>query len=342
MRPVAQPVRGEDRLESLSRSGCELPVGREDYYAILGVNRSATPEEIKRAYRKLAKQYHPDRNPGDKTAEGKFKEVQEAYEVLNDADKRRDYDRFGRAGVGRFQEHPQGQRVYTWGGGSQINLDDLEDLFTAFGGGQGEAPSVFSPFFGRRGGRPRPTAAPQRGADLERTVTLSFEQAIQGTTLDVDLAGRSGGKRETLSVKIPPGVEDGQRIRLRGRGYPGENGGPAGDLLLNCAVRPHRYFERHGADIHVELPVTLVEAALGGKVDVPTVDGTMTMTLPPGTSSGARLRLRGKGAPRGPSGQRGDQIVIVRVVVPKNLTPEQKLLFESLAKTIPENPRKDW
>jgi curved DNA-binding protein len=317
-------------------------MGREDYYNILGINRSATPDEIKRAHRKLAKQYHPDRNPGDKAAEAKFKEVQEAYEVLSDPAKRQDYDQFGRAGVGHFQEQPQGQRVYTWGGGSQINMDDLEDLFTAFGGGQGEAPGVFSSVFGRRGGRQRRAAAPQRGEDVERTVTLSFEQAIHGTNVDVDIAAPGRGKRETLTVKVPPGVEDGQRIRLRGKGTPGAAGGPAGDLILQCAVQPHRYFERHGHDIHVEVPVTVTEAALGGKIDVATIDGTMTMTLPPGTSGGARLRLRGKGVPRGNSDQRGDQIAIVRVVVPEKLTPEQEQLFAALAKTIHENPRKDW
>ena len=314
-------------------------MGKDDYYTILGVATSASQDEIKRAYRKLAKQYHPDRNPGDKAAEAKFKEVQEAYEVVGDPQKRREYDRFGRAGVGRWQEQPHGQRVYTWGGGSQVNLDDLEDLFAAFGGGgpSGGA-SVFSDFFGRR----RHTPTPRRGANVEGTTSLSFEQAVHGATVEVDIADRAGGRRETLSVKIPPGVENGKRIRLRGRGHPGENGGPAGDLYLICSVRPHKLFERHGTDIHVEVPVTLTEAALGAKVDVPTIDGTMTMTLPAGTSGGTKLRLRGKGVPRGKSGERGDQIAIIRVVIPNNLTPEQKQLFESLAKSIDENPRTDW
>ena len=312
-------------------------MGRDDYYTTLGVAKSASQDEIKRAYRKLAKQYHPDRNPGDKAAEAKFKEVQEAYEVVGDAQKRQEYDRFGRGGVGRWQDQPHGQRVYTWGGGSQVNLDDLEDLFTAFGG-SGSGASVFSNFFGRRHREP----APRRGADVEEITSLPFEQAIHGATVEVDIADRAGGRHETLSVKIPPGVENGKRIRLRGRGHPGENGGPAGDLYLICSVRPHKFFERHGADIHIEVPVSLTEAALGAKVDVPTIDGTMTMTLPAGTSGGTKLRLRGKGVPRGKSGERGDQIAIIRVVAPRNLTPEQRQLFESFAKSTDENPRADW
>ncbi len=316
---------------------------RDDYYGILGVTRSAKPDEIKRAYRKLAKQYHPDRNPGNQAAEAKFKEVQEAYEVLSDSQKRQEYDRFGRAGVGRWQQQPHGQRVYTWGGGSQVNVDDLEDLFAAFGGGgeQGGA-SVFSNFFDRMGGGRRAPAAPRRGADVEQNLPLSFEQAIRGTTIDLTIRNSATGRQETLSVKIPPGVENGKRIRVRGKGHPGENGGPTGDLHLVCAVQPHEYFERRGYDIHVEVPVTLTEAALGAKVDVPTIDGMMTLTVPPGTSGGAKLRLRGKGVPHGKSGQRGDQIATIRVTVPEDPTAEQKQLFDALAKTLDENPRKDW
>lgn len=318
-------------------------MGKDDYYSVLGVSQSAKPEEIKSAYRKLAKQYHPDRNPGDKSAETKFKQVQEAYGVLRDQRKRQEYDQFGRASVGQWQEQPHGQRVYTWGGGSQVNVDDLEDLFAAFGGGgaQGGA-SVFSDLFGRTGGRRRQPAGPRRGADLEQNLPLAFEQAIHGTTIDLSIRNSATGKQETLSVKIPPGVENGRRIRVRGKGHPGENGGPAGNLFLVCSVQPHRHFQRDGYDIHLEVPVTLTEAVLGAKVDVPTIDGMMTLTLPPGTSGGAKLRLRGKGVPHGHSGQRGDQIAIVRVVVPKELTPEQKRLFESLAETANENPRKDW
>jgi len=315
---------------------------RDDYYTILGVSRSAKPEEIKSAHRRLAKQYHPDRNPGDKTAEAKFKKVQEAYDVLRDTQKRQEYDEFGRAGVGRWHEQPQGQRVYSWGGGSQINVDDLEDLFAAFGGGRQEPASVFETFFGQRGGRRRRAATPRRGADLEQNLPLSFEQAVHGTTIDLSIRNSATGQQETLSVKIPPGVENSKRIRVRGKGHPGDNSGAAGDLFLVCSVSPHRYFRRNGHDIHVEVPLTVAEAALGAKVDVPTIDGTMTMTVPPGTSGGARLRLKGKGIPRGRSGHRGDQIVVVCMVMPQELTDEQKRLFESLAKTIDENPRKDW
>ncbi|MCK4658649.1 MAG: J domain-containing protein [Phycisphaerae bacterium] len=322
-------------------------MSRRDYYDILGVTQSAAQDEIKRAYRKLAKQYHPDRNAGDKTAEAKFKEVQEAYGALKDPQKRREYDQFGRAGVGQWQQQPHGQKVYSWGGGSRINIDDLEDLFAAFGGGGQGGPGVFSNFFDRMGGmgggrRRQQATMPQHGTDVEQNLSLSFKQAVLGTTIDLPVPNHAAGQQETVSVKIPPGVENGKRIRLRGRGHPGQNGGPNGDLFLVCTVQPHKHFERHGNDIHIEVPVTLAEAALGAKVDVPTLDGTMTMTLPPGTSGGARLRLRGKGVSRGHTSQRGDQIVIIRVTMPRKLTDEQKQLFENLAKTLDENPRDEW
>jgi DnaJ-class molecular chaperone len=229
-------------------------------------------------------------------------------------------------------------------------MDDLEGLFSAFSGasGGGGGPSVFETLFNRgerRGPRrpPRPDYAKPRGEDIERTVNLSFEQAIHGATVEVDVAGENGRRnRETLSVRIPPGVENGQRIRVRGRGQPSENGGPPGDLFLICSVRPHALFGRQGWDIHVEVPIGITEAVLGAKVDVPTLDGVMTVTIPPGTSSGAKLRLRGKGIREGESGERGDQIVIVRIVAPKDLTPEAKRLFDSLAETLQESPRKGW
>ncbi|MCP4589195.1 MAG: DnaJ domain-containing protein [bacterium] len=313
-----------------------------DYYTVLGVSEGASPEEIKRAHRKLAKQHHPDRNRGDQAAEAKFKEVQEAYDVLGDKQKRQEYDQFGRAGVGCWQQAPQGQKVYSWGGGSQVNIDDLEDLFTAFGGGgqQGGA-SVFGNVFDRMGGQRR-RPGPQRGADIEQNLPLSFEQAVQGTTVELGLHRPGGGAPETLSVKIPAGVESGRRIRLRGRGEPGGNGGAPGDLFLLCSVQPHRFFERRGDDVYLEVPVTVAEAALGAKVDVPTLDGTMTMTIPPGTGGGAKLRLRDKGVSRGDSSRRGDQIAVIRIVMPAELSPEQKQLFESLAEMTEGNPREEW
>lgn len=307
-------------------------MAHEDYYDILGVKRDADAAEIRRAYRRLAKQYHPDRNPGNPAAEGKFKKVQEAYGVLGSAEKRKDYDAYGSAAVGDVRTRPGGQSVYTWGGGSTIDLDDLEDLFTAFGKGGGPRASVFEQIFGR-GGHDRRAAGPrpaQRGRDIEQPVRLSFEQAVFGTTVDVVLQ-HSGGdrRRETLNVKIPPGVSDGQRIRIRGKGQSGEGGGPPGDLHLICQVASHPEFRREGADILATVPVSLTDAVLGGRITVPTLEGPVTMTLPPGSSSATRLRLRGRGVPK-ERGERGDQIVTIEIRVPRALSPRQRELFEEL------------
>ena len=311
-----------------------------DYYDILGVKRTASADEIKRAYRKLAKQHHPDRNPDDPAAEARFKEVQQAYNVLKDADKRAEYDRFGEAGVGQWSTDPRGQRVYQWGDHSRVNVDDLQDLFSAFGGsGRGQA-SIFEQLFG--GGRSRrfaPTPAPARGADEEGRVTLSFEQAIHGATVTVQLRSSHNNRSETLDVKIPPGVEDGQRIRLPGKGHAGQYGGPPGDFHLVCSVGRHPYFKREGADIHIEVPVTVAEAALGERIDVPTLDGFASLTLPPGTAGGARLRLSGRGVNKRGGSERGDQYVIIRIVPPTKLTNEQRRLFETLREHDPPDPR---
>jgi len=308
-----------------------------DFYEILGVKRDATEAEIKRAYRTLAKKHHPDRNPNDPTAEKKFKEVQEAYNTLSNAEKRAEYDQYGAAGVGHWKTTPQGQRVYQWGGGSAVDVEDLEDLFSAFGGGA----SVFEQFFGRGGG-PRGTARPQprRGADQEKDVTIAFEQALRGTTLSLELTGGPNGRSQKIDVKIPAGVEDGQRIRVAGR-VPGAHGGPAGDLFLRIRVAAHPYFARTGADIYVEVPVSATEAALGAKIDVPSLDGTSTVTLPPGTPSGAKLRLAGRGAPKRGGPERGDQYVVIKIVPPKPLSNEQRQLFERLRELETANPRQD-
>lgn len=322
-------------------------MSKRDLYEILGVSRTASADEIKKAYRKLAKQYHPDRNPDDPAAEEKFKEVQHAYSVISDKEKRAKYDQFGEVGAGDFRTTPGGEQVYTWGGGSQVNVEDLEELFGAFGGGGRSNP--FESFFGQGGaGRRTRRTPPVRGADLQRRINLSFEQAIKGVTIEVDVQrdsggrGRNGRKRQTLEVSIPPGVEDGGRIRIRGKGQPGANGGPDGDLFLICAIRPHDYFKRSGRDVILETPVTMTEAALGCKIDVPTLDGPVTVTVPAGTSSGAKLRLKGRGAPAHSGHAAGDQIVVVRVVVPKDPTAKQKELLESLAETIEDNPRSQF
>ncbi len=309
---------------------------RRDYYEVLGVSRSATEAEIKRAYRSLAKKHHPDRNPGDASAEAKFKEVQRAYSTLSDPKKRAEYDQFGEAGVGQWKTTPQGQKVYQWGGGSTVGAEDLEDLFSAFGGG--EAPSVFEQFFdggGRRSGRRAPV---RRAEDEVRDITLSFDQAVHGATIALQLTSGRDSHMQTLEVKIPPGVEEGQKIRLKGR-VPGLNGGPPGDLLLRCSITPHPYFTRSGADIYVEVPVSIPEAALGAKVEVPSLDGRSTVTLPPGIASGAKLRLKGRGVTKAGGLQRGDQYVVIQIVPPKPLTEEQQRLFEQLRSVDQSNPR---
>jgi DnaJ-class molecular chaperone len=321
----------------MRRARASMP-GKRDYYEILGVSRSASPDEIKRAYRAAAKKYHPDRNPDNAAAEQKFKDVQQAYSVLRDPKKRADYDQFGEAGVGSWSTDPRGQRVYQWGGGSAVNIDDLEDLMSAFGGGQ--RASVFEEIFGggrKRGRTRRPT--PQRGADEEKRITLSFEQAIHGATVSIKLRSGHDGRTESLEVKIPPGVEDGKKIRLKGKGHPGLNGGPPGDLLLMCSVKAHPFFTRRGSDIYLDVPVTVTEAAMGARIEVPSLDGWATVTLPAGTSSGARLRLKGHGVKQAGSQGRGDLYIVIGIVPPKTLTDEQRSLFEQLRACESADPR---
>lgn len=308
-----------------------------DYYEVLGIARNASAEEIKRAYRRLAKEHHPDRNPNNPSAEGKFKEVQRAYEVLGDAEKRAKYDQFGPAGVGQVGTDPRGQRVYQWGG-SSVNVDDLEDLFSAFGGG-GERASVFEQMFGGGfGGRSTGSVRqPPRAADHEHEVQISFEQAIHGTTISLELSDGGSGAKQTIEVRIPAGIEEGQRLRVKGR-VPGRRGSAPGDLYVRCRIAPHPYFTRQGSDVSVEVPVSVTEAVLGGKIEVPSLDGLATLTLPPGTASGSKLRLKGKGVAT-PGGGRGDQLVVIRIVPPSRLSEEQRRLYEELRRVEAENPR---
>ena len=317
-------------------------MSHRDYYDILGVSRSASADEIKRAYRKLAKQHHPDRNPGNPEAETKFKEVQGAYSVLSNTQKRAEYDQFGRAGVGDWQQRQGGQRVYSWGGGSQINSEDLEDLFSAFGGGGGPQASVFQQFFGGRGQRraPRRRAGPARGGDVEHAVRLTFDQALHGTKIELRLTDKGNGSGpQTLTVTVPPGVDDGQRIRLRGKGRPGSNGGPPGDLFLVCSVAAHPYLRRAGRDLFLDLPISLTEAALGTTIEVPTPDGRVSLKIPPGTPGGSKLRLRGKGFPANRQQPAGDLYAVIKIVAPKQLTEKQQELLEQLADELDAHPR---
>jgi curved DNA-binding protein len=304
----------------------------KDPYEILGVARDASREQIRRAYRRLAKEYHPDRNPGDASAEQRFKEVQAAYEVLGDAQRRAQYDRFGAGGPA--------PEFHTW---SARGPEDFADFHFDFGS-LGDLSSIFEQFFQRGPAAGRSSARRVRaarsgppGADLERAVEISLEESIRGTTREVVLQGESGYPRERIEVRIPPGVADGQRIRVRGKGQHGSGG--RGDLLILCRLRPHPYLRREGLDLLVDLPLSFPEAALGTTADVPTLDGVMRVKVPPGTSSGARLRLRGRGAHDPRTGRIGDLFAVVKILVPRNLSPRARQLIEQLEAELTDKPR---
>lgn len=315
-------------------------MAQRDYYEVLGVKRSATQDEIKRAYRKLAKQHHPDQNKGDKASETRFKEAQEAYAVLSDKDKRAKYDRFGHAGA-NFGGSPGGGSGggHTWSTsqGEPIDIGDLADIFdfSAFtGGGRGGSP--FDGVFSRKRQASRKPVAP--APDVEYPVSLTFERAIRGTKLELELKAEGRGTQR-ISVTIPEGVRAGQKIRVRGKGTPGRGNQPPGDLYVVVSVQPHPYFEREGDDIYLTTPISMTEAALGAKIDLPTLDGTRTVTIPPGTPSGAKLRLTGLGVNNPQTKYRGDQFVVVKIVPPKRISPEQRELLEKLAASDGANPR---
>jgi len=349
---------------------------KRDYYDVLGVGRSASQDEVKKAYRRLARQYHPDVNKSP-DADAKFKEINEAYQVLSDQEKRATYDRFGHAGV-------QGR----WG--------DVSDFGFGFGGFS----DIFEDFFGF-GTRARTRRAPQRGADLRYDLTISFEEAIfgcereleipryetcphcrgsgaepgtspircpqcngtgeirrtqqsiLGSFINVTTCPRCGGEGEivttpcgecrgqkhvrvtrTISVKVPAGVDNGTQIRLAGEGEPGVYGGPPGNLYVVLSVKPHRYFRRQDNNVILELAINVAQAALGDEVTVPTLEGEEKLVIPAGTQTGKVFRLRGKGVPYIRRNGRGDQLVIVQVAIPTDLSDEQKRLFKDLAKTL--------
>jgi molecular chaperone DnaJ len=344
----------------------------QDYYEILGVKKNSSTDEIKKAYRKLARKYHPDLNPGDKAKEKKFKEINEAYEVLSDSKKKTEYDQYGKSPF----EGAQGFEGFR-----------AQDFGFGFGGGGG-GEDIFSDLFGTV----RQNDSPLRGHDLETRLEISLEEAFRGVTKSVTLtrekncktcrglgaessktcnackgAGSVKQKRgvfrlsqpctackgtgkiitkvcktcrgkgstvatETIKVKIPPGADTGSRVKLRGMGGAGAKGGPAGDLYISLTVSKHPVFKRDGSSIYVDVPITVSEAVLGGKIKVPTLDGTVTMTLPAGTDSGKKFRLKGKGIPNKRTGAAGDEFAVIKIVVPKKVGKKTKEALEEIEK----------
>lgn len=313
-------------------------MAEKDPYKILGVSRSATVDEIKRAYRRLAKENHPDRNPGNDAAEKRFKEIQAAYEVLGDPQRRAQFDQFGAGGpIPDFQgwnvDASQARNPFAGGSFDVGGIDDLS--------------SIFAQFFSRGAGprtqaRGRPHRAPHtrpapRGADVEVAVELSLRDAILGTKRSVRVQSPGNGTTQNLEVSIPAGVRDGQRIRLREQGQPGPGG--RGDLFIRCRLKPDPFFRAEGDDLHLELPVSLLEAVEGAQIDIPTPRGMRTLTIPPGTSSGTRLRMRGEGLPNPRTKTPGHLYVRPRITLPKELDDEARAVLQSLPDAFREKPR---
>ncbi|MDX1962356.1 MAG: DnaJ C-terminal domain-containing protein [Pirellulales bacterium] len=309
----------------------------EDYYSLLGVPRTATSAEILKAYRGLARKHHPDLNPDDKQAKQKFQQIQKAFETLNDAEKRKLYDQFGadyeQLGAGG---RPGGGAPYggEWSGTMPEGFEgiDLGDLLRGFGMGGGPTPD---PVRGTKT-RARRGRAAQPGDDVQREILVPFTTAVLGGSLDVPVQ-RPDGTLETLAVKIPAGIAAGGKIRLRGKGGPGVNGGPAGDLLLIAKLGGHPYFSRDELDLEVKLPITLAEALHGAKVDVPTPAGVIALKIPPGTNSGRRLRAKGRGIAKG-DGTTGDLYAVVQIQLPEEISPQLRAAIDQLPE---ENPRQD-
>jgi len=314
---------------------------KRDLYGLLGTERDADADAIRKAYRHLARQLHPDVNPGDSEAEARFKTVSEAYAVLSDEAKRRNYDEFGEVSLeagfdadrARQAREAFGQR---FGGDGSFQARGPEGFH--FGGVE----DLFSDLFSRRGWQDAPGM--RRGRDLEAELELDFLDAARGGEHRLSFGRPTADgavRQQTVTVRIPPGVSAGGRIRLPGRGGEGSSGGADGDLYARIRIRPHPFFRREGRDLHLDLPVTFGEATLGAKVPVPTLDGRVTLTIPPGTDSGTKLRLRGKGVPSPSGGSAGDLIATVQIRVPRDLPPEAVEKLEELAKHEPADPRQE-
>ena len=294
----------------------------KDYYQALGVDPSASDDAIKKAYRKLAQQYHPDNNPDSEAAETRFKEISEAYATLSDTEDRKQYDATREAvRRGTFTGGGMG------GDPQYVRIDDLGDLGDMFGGGMfGGLGDLFG--FGGKGRRP----VPQQGRDREADVSLTFHEAISGVTKTIEADGRR------VTVKIPAGVDDAARIKVRGKGWPGGGGGPAGDLYVRVRVGTHPILGRSGADLHMTVPISYTEATLGADVTVPTLGGKVTLRVPPGTANGKKFRVSGKGIET--SKRTGDLLVTVEIHVPHDLGDDERTLLQQLRELkADDNPR---
>jgi molecular chaperone DnaJ len=305
----------------------------KDFYAVLGVAKDVSDADLKKEYRKLARQYHPDSNAGDAKAEARFKEISEAYSVLSDADLRAEYDQMRAMGSGaRFTAAGGGSQGFDdifrgFGRGAQRNQSDFDDILGGLFGGGGRFGTPTGGFGGFGG--------PTKGGDITANTTLDFLTAIRGDTVGLKM---SDGRE--VKVKIPAGVADGQKIRLKGKGQPSPDGGEAGDLVITVMVRPHPVFEREGLNLRVDVPVTFAEAALGATIEVPTLEGdTVRLKVAPGTPGGRVLRVKGRGVTT-PKGT-GDLLAEVVVAVPSNLSAPAAAAVAELAKAMPENPRAD-
>lgn len=313
-------------------------MSKKDYYSLLNVSRSATADEIKKAYRKLAMQYHPDKNPGDKKAEEKFKEFSEAYEVLSDPKKREMYDQFGHAGAqGGFGGFggaggPFGGAGAYGAGAGGPGQDPFQDIFG----------DVFSEIFGARGAGAGagPRRRQAKGSDLRYTLNISFEESALGAEKVISFVRQRGGKDETakLSVNVPAGVKEDQRLKLAGEGDTPPGGGPAGDLYVIIKVQDHPLFRRQENDIVMDLPVSYTDAILGTSVEIPTLTGKAVIRIPPGTHSGQTFRLKGKGFPKIGGFGSGDMLVRLIVDTPEKINARQKELLEELSKAGEETP----
>ena len=326
-----------------------------DYYEILGLGKTASADEIRSSHRRLVRKLHPDVNKSDPKASEKFQEVQEAYDTLSDPEKRKQYDEFGRAGP--MPQNPyasaagRGGRGGGWDGDPHVEEIDPSDFGGSGGAGNGQFSDIFEQLFNQRGpfgrgrsgprgpgGRPSPMPddpAAGQPAPVEYPVTLTFEQAARGTTLPLQI--QRGPKTDTLEVKIPAGVKTGSRVRLKGRGSPGPNGN--GDLFVIVQVGDHAFFRRDGLDVLLDVPISVYEALLGTTLTVPTLEGRVTITIPPGTNSGAKLRIKGAGVTR--AADKGDQYCVVKVLIPKQLDATDVAAVEMIRQKHPIEARAD-